>query len=333
MATAIGSIPELEKHHAALTSLGYATLEEFMGAAQVAGPELAAFLGEPIDPLVGKIAAAAAPIPPAALNRILTATYALGVALDRIPRPSVAPATSAPAAAAPATVNLIPYMPPVRNQGDRGTCVAYAALAAYEHYLAVHGAAQDLAEQFLYWNCKANDNAPTTYGTWLGVAFPLLGRDGCCLEATWPYVPTTVAGDEGQGPPPAGARMEALSYRLAHVKPLAPTAVADIKAELPAQRCVAFSIPVFNSWFMNRQVALTGDLTMPIPGEVRAGGHAMCLVGYVDLPGRPELGGGRFVLRNSWDTHWGINCPYGAGYGTIPYAYIAKFGTEAYSIG
>jgi C1A family cysteine protease len=58
----------------------------------------------------------------------------------------------------------------------------------------------------------------------------------------------------------------------------------------------------------------------------------MCLVGYVDMPNNQELGFGRFILRNSWGANWGINSPYGAGYGTIPYAYLAKLGTEAHSI-
>jgi C1A family cysteine protease len=69
-----------------------------------------------------------------------------------------------------------------------------------------------------------------------------------------------------------------------------------------------------------------------IPSFVVLDGHAMCFVGYIDLPGNPGLGGGRFILRNSWGTSWGINSPYGAGYGTLPYRYIARFGAEAYSI-
>jgi hypothetical protein len=39
-------------------------------------------------------------------------------------------------------------------------------------------------------------------------------------------------------------------------------------------------------------VAYTGDIVNPAPHEVRVGGHAMCLVGYIDLPDRPQWGGG-----------------------------------------
>jgi C1A family cysteine protease len=57
----------------------------------------------------------------------------------------------------------------------------------------------------------------------------------------------------------------------------------------------------------------------------------MCFVGYVDSADESEIGGGRFILRNSWDTSWGLASPYGPGYGTIPYAYLSRFGTEAFA--
>lgn len=59
----------------------------------------------------------------------------------------------------------------------------------------------------------------------------------------------------------------------------------------------------------------------------------MCLVGYEDLAQEEELGGGKFILRNSWGTTtWAYQSAYSPGYGTIPYAYIARYGQEAYSI-
>ena len=157
-------------------------------------------------------------------------------------------------------------------------------------------------------------------------------RDGCCLETIWPYQPDIIPGEEGQGPPPSGAALEALPFRLVEFQQVAPTSVSDIKNELRRQRCVAVSIPVFNSWYLSRETRRTGELTNPVPNEMRVGGHAICLVGFVDLPDSPEIDGGRFILRNSWGTDWALDSPYGAGYGTIPYSYIAKFCREAYTI-
>ena len=321
----------IEKRNA-LKALGYTSYEQFAYAAQVAAPELASYLEvESIDSLISQISVAATAISADVLETISSANYALGVAIDDIPRLTAAPGLSV----APPNntgMNLIGKLPAVRHQQGRGTCVAHAALGIYEHHLMTKGSYHDLSEQFLYWNCKQSDGIPQTTGTYLGIALPLLKRDGCCPEASWPYEPLPVAGNEGQGPPPGGAQLIALSFRLPAFKVLSPTSVDDLKGELARGCCVAFSIPVFNSWYRNTWVAATGDIVMPIPGEVRAGGHAMCLVGYEDMPGSPEFGGGRFILRNSWGKDWGINSPYGPGYGTMPYAYLARFGAEAYSI-
>ena len=53
----------------------------------------------------------------------------------------------------------------------------------------------------------------------------------------------------------------------------------------------------------------------------------MCLIGYQDHADAP--GGGFFILRNSWFGMWGMDCPYGSGNGTIPYAYISNENWEA----
>lgn len=56
-----------------------------------------------------------------------------------------------------------------------------------------------------------------------------------------------------------------------------------------------------------------------------SGGHAMLLVGYVDDDS--VVGGGYFIVRNSWGEEWGEN-----GYGKLPYAYVELFATSAATI-
>ncbi|QDU59554.1 Papain family cysteine protease [Planctomycetes bacterium Pan216] len=333
----IAQVSDLSSYQAKLQALGFSgehSLEQLLGAARAARPEMASYLGVSVSALattLNNVAGSSSSIPQAMATAISHATYSLGVAIDFIPQPRSAPALAAAPTSSVPEVNLIPEMPPIRDQASRGTCVAHAALAAYEHFLETQGAYQDLSEQFLYWNCKRNDGIPHEEGTWLQVAVPLLHRDGCCLDTTWPYHPSPIPGNEGQGPPPGGAQIEALNFRPYGYQQLSSTSVDDIKNELAQGRCVAFSVPVFNSWLGSQWVAYSGDITMPVPGEIRVGGHAMCFVGYKDLPGA-GLGGGRFLLRNSWGSNWGINSPHGVGYGTIPYAYIAKMGAEAYAI-
>ena len=321
--------PALALHSRKLRALGYKTVDQVAAAARVAGRAMTAFLG-------ADISGALPPAPPPGPMGVAPqeTAFPLGVALDRIPAPMMAFALSMPPAAAglPAATSLVANMPAIRDQGEtRGTCVAFASLAALENLRMSQGQFRDMSEEFLYWDCKANDGAPQTYGTWIGVAMPLLQRDGCCLESTWPYDPTTIDGNHGHNPPPDSALAEAPTMKIATFQQLPPTSIADIKSELVRGRAVAFSIPVFG-WYDNTDVRLSGDIVLPFPGEAVQGGHAMCICGYQDSADDDAVGGGRFIIRNSWGTRWATSSAQGAGYGTIPYSYISSFGTEAYSI-
>jgi len=260
-----------------------------------------------------------------------------GAALDRVKPPANAySASRAAATALPSKVNLFELMGPVRDQGDRSTCVAFALCAAFEAAYALKSAALTLSPQYLYYVCKETDGAPEGRGTTVAAGSAALQNTGDCLDPSWPY-DVHVEGDEGQGPPPAGVDREAAEHRMPGFVTLAPTSVQDIKGELFAKHAVAFAVPVFDSWTLNAQVAATGDITMPIPAEIRSGGHAMCLVGYEDddpSNTTPSPGGGVFIVRNSWGTTaWGVHNRYDRpGYGTIPYAYIAAYCAEAYAV-
>jgi C1A family cysteine protease len=334
MPTPIDQVPSLGKYREALQSLGYATVDHVQGAGLAAGAPLAAFLGVSPAELAGILAGL--PVPPRRAARP-ERVFRLGARLDRVPRLRAAPRRFALAARPlPGRVDLIPRMSPVRDQADRGTCVSFASLAAFEQFwLGAHHDKVDFSEQFLYCDCKGHDGEPGESGTFIRVAMERLQKDGCCLESTWPYVPRDVPGNEGQGPPPAGAAAEAGRHKPPAPDELAPTDVAGIQSELAAGRSVAFSVPVFDSWFRNPEVQRTGEILNPIPGEVPDGGHAMCLVGYDDDPGNVALGGGRFRVRNSWGTSdWAYHSAVGvAGYGSIPYSYISRFCVEAWSIG
>jgi C1A family cysteine protease len=329
--TRFEDVSVMSKHHHALKALGFRSVEAFISAARVANREMSSYLGEDVNTILRQLPDN---LRAQALAFSLPPRFAMGVAIEHIPRPRHAFRVSLlpPGVQAVPQVNLISQMPPIRDQGRRGTCVAHAALAVVEHYAGTQNSYQDMSEQFLYWNCKQNDGHPNDEGTYLAMAMPLLERDGCCLESIWPYNPNPVAGNQSQDPPPSGAQAEALQYKVTPNHQLPPTSVQDLKNELARQRCVAFDVPVFNSWYQSSEVTRTGEITVPIPGEQPVDGHAMCLVGYEDLPGEDALGDGQFILRNSWGTAWAYESAFQPGYGTIPYVYIARYGQEAYSI-
>ncbi len=81
----------------------------------------------------------------------------------------------------------------------------------------------------------------------------------------------------------------------------------------------------------NPVVRKYGNITLPVAGEVPDRvGHAVALVGFQDDD--DFAGGGYFIVRNSWNHHWGAESPFGSGYGTLPYRYIERFNWDAWCI-
>ena len=140
MTHSLADIPVLEPYLPRLKTLGYSTYEQLVSAAIAAGPELARYLGiQTLNSLFDQIDSPPQAIAEEVRERLDALPCALGVALDQVPYLVDAPALAEQVAPIH-EVNLIPQLPPVRNQGVRGTCVAHAALAAYEHVLKTTGA-------------------------------------------------------------------------------------------------------------------------------------------------------------------------------------------------
>lgn len=242
--------------------------------------------------------------------------------------PSDAPAAAPGRGPRPTLVNLIDLMPPVRDQKNRGTCVAHACAAVREYLLGPDASTTaDLSEQYLYWACKAQDNWAGE-GTWIKVGMAVLQEQGICPEPVWPYNPQKVAGNEGQGPAPAGAAEAAAAYKITRGELLQARWVDSMKDTLATGRPVAFAVPVYRYW-LTEPVRTTGDVRMPLSNEPSIGGHAMTIVGYQDDPSVP--GGGFFMIRNSWGETWAHASELGAGYARLPYEFISKLGRSAYS--
>ncbi len=303
---------------------------------------LAAALGLSRTALAQLAAAAEALIPPtrdlhslALAEEAAQAEYGLGALLDEPPEvleardllPEYLPPSGRPVLRASA--DLLDQLPPVRNQGGRGTCVAHAVLGVREQLELATGAPRDLnlSEQYVYWWCKANDGIPKVSGTYISVGMRCLANAGAPLEETWPYV-NVEKDDQGQGPPPAAAAKGDPAFRTVRTQEFNRADITGIKTCLAEGRAVAFSVPVFDSWYASSATSRWGKITLPLPGEAQNGGHAMTLVGYQDDAQAP--GGGFFLVRNSWQP-WSWAGVWREGYGYIPYAYISRCATAVFS--
>jgi hypothetical protein len=325
-----------------LKTLSVGSVEELFGLISSAPEATASYLGlASLAQLQAQLAPRTSEFLEAAANRT-TPPKALGA----LPPPKAKVFAQAPdfrraassrrtkaASAAPKVgpPTLLPgLMNPIRSQGVRGTCVAFAVTAVFEYALGVKFETSiDLSEQFLYWSAKGRDGDPEAPGTLVEVAMKCLADTGQCLEESWPYNPVPVAGSEGQGPAPAAAVSDAVG-RKASGSMLNANDVSAIIKTIDAGRPVALTVPVYQNWIDNEALDEYGFFPLPLATTKIRGGHAMCVVGYgadADTPG-----GGYLVMRNSWSTDWAPSSPIAPGHGTLPFEYVQRLAWEAATI-
>lgn len=238
--------------------------------------------------------------------------YSLGCRKDPSDPRDIPMALILPPVPVPKEADYSPLMSPVRNQGDEGTCVAFASVVGVKEY-------QDkkeyekligLSPRFLYEFCKKFDGIPEEEGTYPRVAMKMLLKYGVCLEDLWPYVPNR------DGRPKKGASENAGRYRIKAYARL--KGVPEMKRSLVVNGPFLAGVEVFDSWF-TKTVEKTGLVPMPKSGEASIGGHAICVAGYDDVKKV-------FKFKNSWGAGWGAG-----GYGYIRYEYIARYCSDAWS--
>lgn len=199
-------------------------------------------------------------------------------------------------------------MAPIRNQGQRGTCVAFAVTAGHE---VSRGPAipDDLSEEALYWGCK------TTDGNWHGgtkftSAHTAIERWGQPLETRWPYNDAQVDGVEIKLP--VGMKMS--DWHRSGLRRVG-TAIADLQALLAAGTPVVLGLTVFDTLF---RPGRDGRVQDPPPRAPQRGLHAVLAVGREP---------GSILIRNSWGPGWALG-----GYGWITDTYVNKFVVEAWIV-
>lgn len=221
--------------------------------------------------------------------------------------------------AAPMAISLPPRydlrdhygLPPVYDQGQLGSCTGNSIAAAIQFERMrqnLPSAGLVPSRLFIYYNERAMEGTINSdSGAQIRDGIKSAGSQGDCFEGTaadqWPYVISRFR----RKPPPA-CYAEALKDRAVSYSRLTPT-VAQLKGCLASGYPFVFGFTVYSS-FEGPDVAKSGVVQMPAPGETVVGGHAVLAVGYDD-------GAQRFTVRNSWGATWGQK-----GYFTIPYAYL-----------
>lgn len=228
----------------------------------------------------------------------------------------------------PEAVEPLGNLPPPGDQGERNSCVAFALTASFQ---VVSGDPMPLSEQFLYWACKQADGIPGDVGTNPLTAFHVLRDTGICRAATWPYAPAPRDNDNpGHGPPPDTAVEEATLRRAKRFTPLPAKDFRALQSALANGHPVLVGLNIREHWEDSWQATHLGRVRKALPGERDRGGHAMCLMGYRNNATAP--GGGYFIVRNSWGTHWAKANPDGPGFCHVPYRLMAENGLVALAL-
>lgn len=235
----------------------------------------------------------------------------------------------------PPRASLVADMPAIRHQGVRGTCVAHACTAVAEFLTGDRQA--DFSEQYLYWAARQKLITPILKdraGLLLVYGMAALAERGIPPEQAWPYNSQQVAGNEDQGPPPPGIDAQAAGHRLRSYQGMFPRDTYNLKLQLAHGNPVALTVPTFFFW-SGALIDYTGTVRLPLAAEGTRSplarlesAHAICLAGYQDDAEVP--GGGYYIVRNSWGTGWASQCPDGAGYFWLPYAYVERYGLSAF---
>lgn len=212
----------------------------------------------------------------------------------------------------PPMVDLRPGCSPVEDQGDLGSCTANALAGALE-FLEMKDKVhfEDLSRLFIYYNEREIEHTILSdSGAQIRDGIKTLAKKGVCSEKTWPYDISKFTVRPGRD-----AYNEAKNHKITSYSRI--STVDEMRMCLAGGFPFVFGFSVYES-FESQEVAKTGIVQMPQPGEQQLGGHAVLGVGY-DMTKKifpDSIGSG--LSRNSWGDEWGIE-----GYFWMPLEYLS----------
>jgi C1A family cysteine protease len=207
----------------------------------------------------------------------------------------------------------------VLNQSTLGSCVFNATAGAImfeRKRLGLPDTDRIPSRLFMYYNTRDMEGTVASdAGAQIRDAIKSVATQGFCFEDGpdgWPYDITKFAQKPPQNCYDAAVKDLAISYH-----PI-PIDIQQIRGCLAELFPVIFGATVYPD-IDSPEVARTGRLPMPRPGEAPIGGHATLWTGYDDVDGN-------FLDRNSWGD-WGLKGDF-----IMSYEYALRFASDAWTI-
>ena len=230
----------------------------------------------------------------------------------------------------PERVSLEAFAPPRLNQGQQGSCVAWAS--AYAARSITNNAATKQAPSkesafspsYLYNQIKIENSG--CQGSYLIRAMEAMKAGGVAPFSKFGY-----NDQDCDRQPPAEAREAAQRYRIkgfqrlsASDDPRSKVDMVAMKQQLHQGAPVVIGMMVGGSFMQEMEGREKWEPTDNDYQMAGFGGHAMCVIGYDDYKFGQE---GGFQIMNSWGPEWGKS-----GIAWVRYSDFDHFAKEAYAV-
>jgi Papain family cysteine protease len=177
---------------------------------------------------------------------------------------------------------------PIRDQGQRSTCLAFAASDVHS---VLRGAWTPLSCEFLFYHAQQRANRIATQGALLSSILEALRHDGQPHETGWPYL-LNLPTDLTNWVPPAG-----VTPIFKRAGDEAVNSVDAIIADLEQSRPVIILLNLSWSFDWVQKEGLLDEHAGAPPDARR---HAVIAVGHAEVKGQRVV-----LIRNSWGDGWG----------------------------
>lgn len=197
---------------------------------------------------------------------------------------------------------FIPGLPTVQNQGNEGSCVAwataYAATSALDYNF--RGVSAPRSPEYVYNQIKQGD---CSSGASISAGLELIRNQGVCSWNEMPY-------NDGDcyTMPNISQRNAASTHRFAWGT-VDKTNINNVKVLLNMNLPIIVGITIDGSF---DSLNYSTGWTWRFHSGYTRGGHAVAVIGYDDAKQA-------FKIQNSWGSNWGDN-----GYAWIDYSFFAQ---------